>query len=171
MYLAVDIKGLSRFMWFVLCWFYVIIIFSCAGTQRTVKVINYHCIITHVWPHIMVPFPSLFLDCKDNRFAPPTHRLGPRENAYVITESRLRDIRSEFLYCFFDQGGDDGNGDYQPDIHNSVPQIHKNFNFQLPFYGFRFNYTRVRTFIQQLRNVWCGSNTSIWIQERMFWIP
>jgi hypothetical protein len=92
----------------------------------------------------MVTFPSLFLDCKDNRFGPPTHRLGPREDAYVISETRLREIRSEFMYCFFDKGGDDGNGDYQSDIHNSIPQIHKNFNFQLPFYGFRFNYTRVR---------------------------
>lgn len=86
---------------------------------------------------------DVYYDCKDNRFGPPTHRLGPRESAYVITETRLREIRSEFLYCFFDKGGDDGNGDYQQDIHNSVPQIHKNFNFQLPFYGFRFNYTRL----------------------------
>jgi len=84
-----------------------------------------------------------FYDCRDNRFAPPTHRLGPNENPYVITEIRLRQIRSEFLYCFFDKGGDDGNGDYQTDIHNSIPQVHKNFNFQLPFYGFRFNYTRL----------------------------
>jgi len=91
-----------------------------------------------------------FSDCKDNRYAPPTYRLGPRENAYVITETRLKEIRSEFLYCFFDKGGDDGNGDYQQDIHNSVPQIHKNFNFQLPFFGFRFNYTRVCNFKQIL---------------------
>lgn len=34
-------------------------------------------------------------------------------------------------------------GDFQTDIHASMPQLHKNFNFQLPFYGFRFNYTRV----------------------------
>jgi hypothetical protein len=68
------------------------------------------------------------------------------ERPYVITPMRLRQIRSQFLYCFFDQGGDDGNGDYQTDLHNSVPQIHKNFNFQLPFYGFRFNYTRVCIF-------------------------
>jgi len=82
-------------------------------------------------------------DCRNNRYAPPTHRVGPSENSYVITEARLREIRGEFLYCFFDQGGDDGNGDYQTDIHNSVPQVHKNFNFQLPFFGFRFNYTRL----------------------------
>lgn len=84
-----------------------------------------------------------YYDCKNNRYAPPTHRVGPSENAYVITETRLKEIRSEFLYCFFDKGGDDDNGDYQTDIHNSVPQVHKNFNFQVPFYGFRFNYTRL----------------------------
>jgi hypothetical protein len=47
------------------------------------------------------------------------------------------------MYWYFDQGGDDNRGDLQKDIHGSVPQIHKNFNFQLPFFGFRFNYTRV----------------------------
>jgi len=86
---------------------------------------------------------DLLYDCRNNRHAPPTHRIGPNENPYIITEARLREIRSEFLYCFFDKGGDDGNGDYQTDIHNSIPQVHKNFNFQLPFYGFRFNYTRL----------------------------
>ncbi|GLH01111.1 Uncharacterized protein GBIM_07324 [Gryllus bimaculatus] len=62
---------------------------------------------------------------------------------YIISEQRLRKIRSEFLYCFFDGGGDDGEGDYQKNVHASTPQVHKNFNFQLPFFGFRFNYTRV----------------------------
>lgn len=47
------------------------------------------------------------------------------------------------MYWYFDKGGNNNNGDYQTDIHNSIPQIHKNFNFQLPFYGFRYNYTRV----------------------------
>ncbi|XP_060806291.1 protein mesh isoform X1 [Amyelois transitella] len=62
---------------------------------------------------------------------------------YVITSARLTQIRSNFLYWFYDQGGTDNLGDYQRDIHTSTPQIHKNFNFQLPFFGFRFNYTRV----------------------------
>lgn len=48
------------------------------------------------------------------------------------------------MYWYFDKCGDDGGGDYQKDIHSSMPQLHKNLNFQLPFYGFRFNYTRVR---------------------------
>lgn len=55
----------------------------------------------------------------------------------------MTEIRQEFLYWFFDRGGDNDKGDYQTDIHGSMPQVHKNFNFQLPFFGFRFNYTRV----------------------------
>ncbi|XP_053616264.1 protein mesh isoform X3 [Plodia interpunctella] len=64
-------------------------------------------------------------------------------NEYVITNARLTQIRSNFMYWFYDQGGTDNLGDYQRDIHTSTPQIHKNFNFQLPFFGFRFNYTRI----------------------------
>ncbi|XP_050546629.1 protein mesh-like isoform X2 [Daktulosphaira vitifoliae] len=78
-----------------------------------------------------------------SRYAPPTQRLQAGALPYIIGEGRLAEIRSEFLYWFFDKGGDNGNGDYQTDIHGSSPQVHKNFNFQLPFFGFRFNYTRV----------------------------
>ncbi|XP_063831983.1 protein mesh isoform X3 [Ostrinia nubilalis] len=63
--------------------------------------------------------------------------------AYIITAQRLQQIRANFLYWFYDQGGSENIGDYQRDIHTSTPQIHKNFNFQLPFFGFRFNYTRL----------------------------
>ncbi|KAG6459737.1 hypothetical protein O3G_MSEX011577 [Manduca sexta] len=62
---------------------------------------------------------------------------------YVITNQRLTQIRGNFLYWFYDLGGNENIGDYQRDIHTSTPQIHKNFNFQLPFFGFRFNYTRL----------------------------
>jgi hypothetical protein len=48
------------------------------------------------------------------------------------------------MYWFFDKGGPENSGDLQRDIHASNQQVHKNFNFQLPFFGFRFNYTRVR---------------------------
>uniref|UniRef100_A0A1B0BHN7 Uncharacterized protein n=1 Tax=Glossina palpalis gambiensis TaxID=67801 RepID=A0A1B0BHN7_9MUSC len=78
----------------------------------------------------------------NNRIAPPdtpTHALG----GYVITPQRLTEIRSYFMYWFFDQDMYEGRGDYQYDIHVSTTQIHKNLNFQLPFFGFRFNYTRV----------------------------
>lgn len=72
---------------------------------------------------------------------PPTHRNDGQ--GYVITPTRLAEIRRNFLYWFFDRGGDNDQGDYQKDIHASNQQVHKNFNFQLPFFGFRFNYTRV----------------------------
>ncbi|KAJ8667861.1 hypothetical protein QAD02_009524 [Eretmocerus hayati] len=68
---------------------------------------------------------------------------GKNPDPYTITEARLKQIRSNFMYWYTDKGGDNDNGDYQTDIHNSIPQIHKNFNFQLPFFGFRYNYTRV----------------------------
>lgn len=55
----------------------------------------------------------------------------------------MAELRKNFLYWYFDKGGNNEIGDYQRDIHASMPQLHKNFNFQLPFYGFRFNYTRV----------------------------
>ncbi|XP_025200383.1 protein mesh isoform X1 [Melanaphis sacchari] len=78
-----------------------------------------------------------------SRYAPPTLRLQAGSAPYVLTEMRLAEIREEFMYWYFDRGGDNDLGDYQTDIHGSMPQIHKNFNFQLPFFGFRFNYTRV----------------------------
>jgi len=62
---------------------------------------------------------------------------------YVISQQRLAEIRSYFLYWFFDEDMYGGRGDYQFDIHASTTQVHKNLNFQLPFFGFRFNYTRV----------------------------
>ncbi|XP_076301516.1 protein mesh [Lasioglossum baleicum] len=66
------------------------------------------------------------------------------EPGYVITKQRLKEIRSQFMYWYFDTGYDgDKMSDYQKEIQSSTPQIHKNFNFQLPFYGFKFNYTRV----------------------------
>ncbi|XP_076298294.1 sushi domain containing 2 mesh isoform X2 [Lasioglossum baleicum] len=79
---------------------------------------------------------------------PQAERYAPcpsdTEANYVITEQRLKEIRSQFMYWYFDTSCD-GNkmGDYQKEIQSSTPQIHKNFNFQLPFYGFRFNYTRI----------------------------
>ncbi|XP_046747769.1 protein mesh isoform X1 [Diprion similis] len=77
---------------------------------------------------------------------PEAYRYSPAEGGttnYLITESRLTTIRSQFMYWYFDKGGDNNRGDYQIDIHASTSRIHKNFNFQLPFYGFRFNYTQL----------------------------
>lgn len=81
----------------------------------------------------------------DNRVAPKEPKTNNKGQGYVVTAQRLAQIRSSFFYWFFDQGPDDDqSGDYQRDIHASNSQLHKNFNYQLPFYGFRFNYTRVR---------------------------
>uniref|UniRef100_A0A182XLS7 Sushi domain-containing protein n=1 Tax=Anopheles quadriannulatus TaxID=34691 RepID=A0A182XLS7_ANOQN len=71
---------------------------------------------------------------------PPTHSI---DGGYIINPTRLAQIRRNFLYPFYDRGGPEDTGDLQRDIHASMPQVHKNFNFQLPFFGFRFNYTRV----------------------------
>ncbi|XP_043516783.1 protein mesh isoform X1 [Frieseomelitta varia] len=79
--------------------------------------------------------------------SPEADRYAPRPDDtvpnYVLTETRLKEIRSRFMYWYFDKGGSDDQGDYQKEIQASTPQVHKNFNFQLPFFGFRFNYTRV----------------------------
>lgn len=91
-------------------------------------------------------FIHIFTD-PNNRYAPtdpPTHYNDGR--GYTITPTRLAELRSNFLYWFFDKGGSDNIGDLQSNIHASNPQLHKNFNFQLPFYGFRFNYSRVSFF-------------------------
>lgn len=90
-------------------------------------------------------FPSIIRTDPDNRVAPKEPRTTRNDGqAYVITAQRLAQIRSYFYYWYFDQGpNDDQRGDYQTDIHASNPQLHKNFNYQLPFFGFRFNYTRV----------------------------
>lgn len=81
-------------------------------------------------------------DSLTSRYAPPqeSQRGGI---PYVITETRLKEIRNHFMYWYFDLGGSDNEGDWQRAIQTSSPQVHKNLNFQLPFFGFRFNYTRV----------------------------
>lgn len=80
-----------------------------------------------------------------NRVAPQEPPRHSKEGGYTLAPARLAQIRRDFLYWFFDKGGPEDLGDYQRDIHASNPQVHKNFNFQLPFFGFRFNYTRVST--------------------------
>lgn len=93
----------------------------------------------------------LFITESNLYFPDPNNRVAPSEpptrhtdgRGYTITTARLAELRSHFLYWYFDKGGSDDIGDYQRSIHASNPQLHKNFNFQLPFFGFRFNYTRV----------------------------
>ncbi|XP_045479258.1 protein mesh isoform X3 [Harmonia axyridis] len=75
---------------------------------------------------------------------PPTDQRGGSGLPYTITEDRLDYIRSLFMYPFYNQGGGgDNDGDYQKQIQASTTIVHKNLNFQLPFFGFRYNYTRV----------------------------
>jgi len=61
--------------------------------------------------------------------------------AYSITPDRLRELRENKLYPFYDVGGPSNNGDFQTDIRDTMPQINKQVNFLLPFMGFGFNYT------------------------------
>lgn len=91
---------------------------------------------------VLIQLFFLLLD-PNNPVAPPTMPSHSLANAYVISPQRLAEIRSYFMYWYFDKDYYGGRGDYQFDIHASTTQIHKNLNFQLPFFGFRFNYTRV----------------------------
>ncbi|XP_066245028.1 protein mesh isoform X1 [Euwallacea similis] len=84
-------------------------------------------------------------DPMTSHVAPPdTDQRGGSGTPYTIIESRLQEIRKIFMYPYYDKGGNaDNEGDYQKEIQSSSPQVHKNLNFQLPFFGFRYNYTRV----------------------------
>ncbi|XP_049825785.1 protein mesh isoform X3 [Aethina tumida] len=89
---------------------------------------------------------------EDNDKDPMTSNVAPTDdylkgniaNPYRITEQRLKEIRALKMYPYYNRGGNvDDKGDYQTAIQQSTPQVFKNLNFQLPFFGFRFNYTRV----------------------------
>jgi len=100
-------------------------------------------------PKLFVSLLHLLADPNNNvaPSSPPSTAAG----GYTITSARLAELRSTFMYWYFDKDMYGGRGDYQFDIHASMTQLHKNLNFQLPFYGFRFNYTRVRLFLIFLR--------------------
>ena len=66
---------------------------------------------------------------------------GDGDHSYVISEERLKEIRSQSMYPFFRNGGSDANGDFQSSIRDTQPQVNKQLNFLLPFMGFGFNYT------------------------------
>ncbi|GJQ65539.1 hypothetical protein Trydic_g7640 [Trypoxylus dichotomus] len=82
-------------------------------------------------------------DSLTSRYAPQRESARTTGIPWVITEQRLAQLRAQFMYWFWDRGGPDNEGDFQRAIQSSTQTIHKNFNFQLPFFGFRFNYTRV----------------------------
>lgn len=74
-----------------------------------------------------------------NRFSPPSMD----NTTYTLMNHRLNKIRSTLLYPFHDKGGPENIGDHQKDLHWSIAQIHKTLPFNLPFFGFTYNYTRV----------------------------
>uniref|UniRef100_A0A336M8F3 CSON013620 protein n=2 Tax=Culicoides sonorensis TaxID=179676 RepID=A0A336M8F3_CULSO len=78
-----------------------------------------------------------------NRYSPKDFYQNTKTQKYVISESRLQEIRSHLLYPFHDTGNADGFGDLQTDLHSSTSQILKKFNFTLPFFGINYNYIRV----------------------------
>ena len=63
------------------------------------------------------------------------------EPSYIVSPDRLQELRNQEMYPFFDKGGNDGNGDFQTNIRDTMPQVNKQLNFLLPFMGFGFNYT------------------------------
>jgi hypothetical protein len=84
----------------------------------------------------------LHLDPFNSRTAPQDWTLrDDKEPAYVVTPARLEEIRAQKMYPFFDKGGNDGNGDFQLNIRDTQPQLNKQLNFLLPFFGFGYNYT------------------------------
>ena len=92
-------------------------------------------------------YAVLFKDPHMSRIAPiPTwddDNLGRSDDdpGYIISADRLDTIRQQKLYPFFDQGGNDNNGDFQLSIRDTAPMINKQLNYMLPFYGFGYNYT------------------------------
>ncbi|XP_023014320.2 sushi domain containing 2 mesh isoform X1 [Leptinotarsa decemlineata] len=92
----------------------------------------------------LLEYPTDY-DPMTSHIAPPdSDQRGYSGVPYVLTETRLQQIRQNFMYPYYNRGGNaDDEGDYQKEIQSSIPQVYKNLNFQLPFFGFRFNYTRV----------------------------
>lgn len=97
--------------------------------------------------------PVVMLDVlKSNRvkrsFDPMNSRIAPRQwqnnqGPYVITADRLREIRDQKMYPFFDIDSKGGTGDLEKNINTQNTQVNKQLNFLLPFFGFGLNYTWV----------------------------
>ena len=90
-------------------------------------------------------FSLSILDPFNSRIAPDQQwhdRLDTNdEPTYALTQDRLEEIRGQKMYPFFDKGGNDNNGDFQMNMRDTQPQLNKQLNFLLPFFGFGFNYT------------------------------
>ena len=77
-----------------------------------------------------------------------TSRMAPRQwqpnsGPYAITNDRLREIRAQKMYPFFDVDQKGGVGDLEVNINTQNTQVNKQLNFLLPFFGFGLNYTWV----------------------------
>ncbi|MPC83117.1 Protein mesh [Portunus trituberculatus] len=75
-------------------------------------------------------------------------RMAPRQwkpdvGPYAITAERLKEIRAQKMYPFFDADQRGGNGDMEVNINTQNTQVNKQLNFLLPFFGFGLNYTWV----------------------------
>ncbi|CAG7823396.1 unnamed protein product [Allacma fusca] len=113
------------------------------------------CVFSEVIPSSEISEDVEMIDTGDpmtSRIAPPPtqEKSGKQTYAdtnspnYVMTADRLRQIRQELLYPFYDQGGGTDNiGDYQKTIKDHSPQVTKSLNFLLPYFGFGYNYTWV----------------------------
>ena len=49
-------------------------------------------------------------------------RIG-EEPRHVVSSSRLQEIRDQKMYPFFDQGGNDGNGDFQMNVRSDITTV------------------------------------------------
>ncbi|XP_071512852.1 protein mesh [Panulirus ornatus] len=78
-----------------------------------------------------------------SRIAPVRQEWQKEEKPYAISAERLKDIRSELMYPFFDVDSAGGTADLEPNINTQNSQVNKQLNFLLPFFGFGLNYTWV----------------------------
>ncbi|XP_063878525.1 protein mesh-like isoform X1 [Scylla paramamosain] len=79
---------------------------------------------------------------------PMMSRMAPRQwqpdsGPYAITAERLKEIRAQKMYPYFDADQRGGNGDLEVNINTQNTQVNKQLNFLLPFFGFGLNYTWV----------------------------
>ncbi|XP_045610171.1 protein mesh [Procambarus clarkii] len=81
------------------------------------------------------------LDPMRSRVAPRTY--GQQNGPYVITATRLNEIRSDLMYPYFDTDQSGGTGDLEVNINTQNTQVNKQLTFLLPFFGFGLNYTWV----------------------------
>lgn len=68
----------------------------------------------------------------------------PDRDKYILTPERLKEIRSEKMYPFYDRDEMGGTGDFVKELNDNSAKVQKQLNFRMAFFGFGFNYTWVR---------------------------